>query len=174
MTCEQYISIAANLMTIIGGLLAFYVFYNWKKQENYSFTRDKIFECEVIYARLLTSIQNYIEIYKDEVPFSPNRLNKTNLELTNVLLAEVRKTIDPLWNEYELSLYSLRVLEVNYNIEKLPNYIALNGQMKRHIDFLNKTETKEQVAETYLFIRESLITTKAEGLNELKNLRINL
>ncbi|WP_151859405.1 hypothetical protein [Acinetobacter nosocomialis] len=144
MTCEQYISIAANLMTIIGGLLAFYVFYNWKKQENYSFTRDKIFECEVIYARLLTSIQNYIEIYKEEVPFSPNRLNKTNLELTNVLLAEVRKTIDPLWNEYELSLYSLRVLEVNYNIEKLPNFIALNGQMKRYIDFLNKTETKEQ------------------------------
>lgn len=174
MTSEQYISIAANVMTIIGGFLAFYVFYNWKNQENYSFTRDKIFECELIFARLLTSIQNYLEIYKDEVPFSQNRINKTNLELTNVLLAEVRKTIDPLLNEYELSLYSLSVLEVNYNIEKLPNFIAPNGQFKRYIDLLNKTETKEQAAETYLFIRESLITTKTYGLTELKNLRNKL
>ncbi|HEM7759342.1 hypothetical protein [Acinetobacter baumannii] len=174
MTCDQIIAVVANVITIFGGFLAFYVFKSWKHQQNYSFTRDKIFECELIFSRLLVTIEQYMEIYKDEVPFERNRLNNTNLELTNVLLAEVRKKLDPLWNEYELAQYSLYVLNVQYNRDKFPNFITLNGEMKRYIDTLNKTKTKIEVGKEYSFIRKSLKTRKTEGLIELKNLRENL
>lgn len=51
---------------------------------------------------------------KKEVPFSRNRINRTNLELANVLLDEVRKELDQLWGKYEIALYSLEVLNIKY------------------------------------------------------------
>ncbi|WP_171076860.1 hypothetical protein [Acinetobacter baumannii] len=42
---EKIISLLANIATILGAILAFVVWSTWKEQQNYSFTRDKIFKC---------------------------------------------------------------------------------------------------------------------------------
>ncbi|PJG67812.1 hypothetical protein [Acinetobacter seifertii] len=174
MGCEQIISITANVITIIGGCLAFYVFWTWKYQQNYSFVRDKIFECELVYTRSITTIHHYMEIYKDEFPFDVNRINRNNLELTNVRLAETKRILESLWSEYDLALYSLNVLEINYNIDLLPNFIAINGQLNRYKRMLEEAKTLKDVGDAYLFIRESIRLRKTEGLAELKRLRLDL
>ncbi len=42
---EKIILLLANIATIFGAILAFVVWSTWKEQQNYSFTRDKIFKC---------------------------------------------------------------------------------------------------------------------------------
>lgn len=65
MTCVELISLIANLCTIAAFGVALHVWLTWKKQHNYSFVRDKVFESEIVvidtYTSLVCTIQVYIE-----------------------------------------------------------------------------------------------------------------
>lgn len=63
MSYSEILSIVANLCTIAAFVIAFYVWWTWKDQQNYSFVRDKIFESELAIIDILTSLSNTTQIY---------------------------------------------------------------------------------------------------------------
>ncbi len=169
---EKIISLLANIATILGAILAFVVWSTWKEQQNYSFTRDKIFECELAFAKLITAIENYLRIYEKEVPFSRNRINRTNLELTNVLLGEARKELDQLWGKYEIALYSLEVLNIKYKKECLANVSVIQNRLEKYKQTFNNSLTSEEVKSSSEDIFGRLANEKANGLEELRKIRL--
>lgn len=171
---KEWVSLLANIGTIIALVIAAITWWTWKKQQNYSFVRDKIFECELVFAQLLTCLENYFEIFEREVPFHPNRLNTKNLELTNVLLNRTREKLEPLWLEYELALYSLDVLNVNYARENLSNRSIYESRFKSYIQKFSDCKTGAEVKDISFIVFGSLAEDKRNGLNELRRIRNGL
>ncbi|SEO13357.1 hypothetical protein [Acinetobacter sp. yr461] len=102
---QQWVSLIANIATILGLVIAFTVWINWKKQQNYPFIRDKLSEQELCLTNLLLSFQSTMENY-----FS---LRKNELSAANDReIEEVRK-------KFELSYDTLKANSSRYDVNHI-------------------------------------------------------
>lgn len=102
---QQVFSFFANIATILGLAIAFTVWINWKKQQNYPFVRDKLSEQELCLVNLLLSFQSTIENYSS--------LRKKELSAANDReIEEVRK-------KFELSYDALKANNSRYTINHI-------------------------------------------------------
>lgn len=113
MTCFEVISLIANVCTIIASWIAFQVWRSWKKQQNYSFKRDKIFEVEFAISKMYSTLETYYEQYKiikaayianNSIPLDPRYIHQQLKELD----IEFEKYL----SRYTEAVYSLEILEI--------------------------------------------------------------
>ncbi|WP_353166093.1 hypothetical protein [Acinetobacter sp.] len=168
---QNWVALLANIGTIIALIIAFVTWITWKKQQNYSFVRDKIFEVELVYARLLTSMQNYLNIFKDELPFKPNRIAIEAIDITNVFLREHREDINKYTSQYEDALFRLYILEVKYKEEFVANHSIIHSRFDRYISKLKECKTEEAVLLLHQEFNQLLVDEKMKGLEELQRVR---
>lgn len=132
MSCTDLISLIANICTIAAFAVAVYVLAIWKKQQNYSFERDKIFELELAADQLFKESIYYIITIRDLIE-SRSRGNsdkdffekELRLRLTN-------------WQaclkQYDLKLSSLNVLLINFDKEILESAVKIGKYFDDIVD----------------------------------------
>jgi len=105
---QQWASFIANIVTILsvlGLLISILGWVFWKKQQNYSFIRDKLSEQELCLTNLLLSFQSTMENY-----FS---LRKNELSAANDMeIEQVRK-------KFELSYDTLKANNSRYDVNHI-------------------------------------------------------
>lgn len=126
---QQWVSLIANIATIVGLILALVVWCTWKKQQNYPFIRDKLSEQELCLANLLLSFQSTMENYSS--------LRKRELSAAN------NREIEEVRKKFELSYDALKANSSRYDV----NHIFISNlafkkitgyQVDRiHIDAIN-------------------------------------
>ncbi|RZG47028.1 hypothetical protein [Acinetobacter wuhouensis] len=128
MKCPEFISLIANICTIVGFFVAVHLLCIWKKQQNYGFERDKVFELELATDQLFKESIYYIitkrDIIKARLEGNFDRIyfeNEMRLRLTNWQIC---------LKEYDLKLSSLNVLKKNYDKEIL----VTATQIQNHFD----------------------------------------
>lgn len=171
MNCFEIISLIANVCTILAFLAAFYLLMIWKKQHNYSFARDKIFEVELIYAKLLTSMEGYLVYYKDEFPFPPNRIGLDVLDITNVFLKRYRAEINEYAIKYEEALFALSILNVKYNKDLVVEAFIAKSHFEKYLEQIRSCTTKDEVLSLHQKIDLAIRMKKINGLAELQRAR---
>lgn len=112
---QQWVSLIANIATILGLVIAFTVWINWKKQQNYPFIRDKLSEQEQCLANLLLSI---IVTMDDYLGLRKNELSAEN----GLKIEQARKN-------FELSYNTLKANNSKYDI----NHLLISTFAFKHI-----------------------------------------
>jgi hypothetical protein len=115
MTCMEIISLLANIATLLGFIFALYVFFQWKRQSNYSFNRDVIFESELAtldtYVALITNVQTYSECKKIYL-ISGNDQDPQYLRQDYI---ETKKQFDLKIQHYQENVVKLNIININLN-----------------------------------------------------------
>ncbi|TDI08200.1 hypothetical protein DWA21_28320 [Acinetobacter baumannii] len=85
---------------------------------------------------------------------------------------EVRKELDQLWGKYEIALYSLEVLNIKYKKECLANVTVIQNRLEKYKQTFNNSLTSEEVKSSSEDIFGRLANEKANGLEELRKIRL--
>lgn len=140
----DYLSCIANVCTILGFGIACRVWYTWKKQQNYSFTRDKIFDLEFstssIYSVFIEMIISYTRVkvgyLQDDIRYDPLYHSAIERKIINL-----KEKLDV----YERGLVNLKLLELKYRESELPSKDEVDIFFKKCTDSLNHCKTKEDL-----------------------------
>ena len=166
----QTINVFANIMTIIGVILAIYIATRWKAQQNYSFIRDKIFELELAASELYNQEIYYLLVFKDNA--MKRRDGTHNAEY---FLAETKHRLTKLQEclkEYDIKLRGLEVLEVKYDKKLLGSASTVDHFFDKIVEKINATSDPNKVIydfEGIYLIRAN--DAKKLALEHLKSLR---
>ncbi|WP_336948649.1 hypothetical protein [Acinetobacter junii] len=113
MTCIETISLLANIATLLGLIFAIYVFFQWKRQSDYSFKRDVIFEAELAtldtFAALITTIQTYSECKRIYLVNGNNQ----DPQFLRQDYIEKKKQLDQKIQTYHENLVKLNISNIN-------------------------------------------------------------
>lgn len=124
MSCFDIVSLIANICTIAAFCVAVHVWLTWKKQQNYSFKRDKIFEVEFAISKMYSTLETYYEQYKilkaaymanNSIPLDPRYIHQQLKELD----IEFEKNL----SRYTEAVYSLEILEI-----EIPENLFINQE----------------------------------------------
>ncbi|MCK4088384.1 hypothetical protein HCY58_15200 [Acinetobacter radioresistens] len=159
MTYFEVISLIANVCTIIASYIAFHVWRSWKKQQNYSFKRDKIFEVEFAISKMYSTLETYYEQYKiikaayianNSIPLDPRYVHQQLKELD----IEFEKNL----SRYTEAVYSLEILE----IETPENFFINREKILEDRDRLErKLSNIWDISELYNHIESEILRLKA-------------
>lgn len=150
---QQWVSLIANLATILGLIIAFRVWRTWRKQQNYSFIRDKLYDQEQCLANLLisfaVSMDDYFSLREKELSA------KNEQEIENA-----RKVFELSYNTFKNNSYMYEannLMILGFDFKFVTGYklksihleaIKLNSIHKRFDRFrteINKIESLEIV-----------------------------
>lgn len=132
------IELFANICTITGFILAVCIFLTWRNQQNYSFTRDKIFEAEIIVKKIENSFKNYLEI-KTNFLLGKNDPGFDS-DYTKKRLSVMEENSVELLTEYSNVLSALEIINVKFDKEILIDEFALSANLGRHIRDINEAQ----------------------------------
>ncbi|WP_336151165.1 hypothetical protein [Acinetobacter ursingii] len=144
-TISELVSLLANICTVIALVLAIYLWSTWKKQQNYSFMRDKVFEAEIAVAKAYTVLMQLVEydynyrlqlINMSNTPppeYYKNQRDNLNLQIENYL------------KEYDFAIYSLEVLGLGISKDILINYQILQNNFGNYMDQVRFKKTTEEL-----------------------------
>ncbi len=145
----ESIALVSNIATIMGFLIALHLWVNWKKQQNYSFNRDKIFEAEIAVSKAYTSLMNYMQLtYEQQL----RKLEKSMVVDQNSHQALLEKTVIDIkenLNNYDLAVHTLSVLNVKYTKEILINKHFLNNQFMSYCEQMHYKKTSKDLIQYY-------------------------
>ena len=177
----DWVSMVAGILTVFAASATIYAVWiahttwkTWKHQQNYSFARDKIFECELIVNKLSVTLTNYINEYYHY------RLKTINNELVDhneykQLIKNQNLENNRLLIKYDEMLGTLDILKIECDREILINRIFIALKFEDYIAKINQCkESKELVT---LFLQQLLpeMQDLRKGmLDELKSKRENL
>lgn len=166
------ISIVANLCTIAAFAIAVHLWRTWKKQQNYSFTRDKIFEAEIAVVKLYTVLMQLVELnYKyrlQVISFSntpPPEHFKNLIDNLNIQVIDYLKT-------YDLAIYTLEVLELDYSSEVLIHNQILYNNFHAYMEQMHfKTTTENLIEYFWKDVTPKMFDKKKLAMTHLSELR---
>lgn len=139
----EVISLTANVCTILAFGVAAHLWWTWKKQHNYSFTRDKIFEAEIAISKLHTAHMSYVHEYF-EYKLADLKTNEVfDPPYYQQKFRDAQNSIDKYANEYDVALHSLSVLDVGYPKDKIKNFMKLDSFYTSYMNKLNEFEDTE-------------------------------
>lgn len=171
----EAISLIANICTIVAFIIAVHLWLTWKKQQNYSFTRDKIFEAELAVSTLHTAHMNYVSKH--------HAYKLKDLQTTEVidppfyqqLFREAEQLVQSSSVEYDLAIHSIRVLGVNYSEEEILSYVLLENYYMNFVNQINECESVQELSKLYFEkIAPEMIETRNGASKHLKIIRVNL
>lgn len=147
---QQWVSLVANFATIIGLFIALRVWRTWRKQQNYSFIRDKLYEQEQCLANLLisfaVSIEDYFSLREKELSAD----NEQEIENSRKAFELSYTTFKN--NSYMYEANNLMILGFDfkfvsgYKLERIHlEAIKLNSIHKRFDRFRNETNKIESL-----------------------------
>lgn len=175
MKCSEILSLVANLCTIAAFAIAFYVWWTWKDQQNYSFTRDKIFECELVTNKVHTSLMKYInEFYSYKLKDIPSK-KPIDPPYYQAIFRNCENEYKPLLNSYDIALSTLFILKIKFSSEILINYKFLENEFDGYINELSKAETTEELIHLYWnSILPKMQDNRKKALEHLEKLRLSV
>lgn len=169
---SNIISIVANLCTIAAFGIAVHLWRTWKKQQNYSFTRDKIFEAEIAVVKLYTVLMQLVELnYKHKlqvISFSqtpPPEYFKNLIDDLNFQVVDYLKA-------YDLAIYTLEVLDLDYSNEVLIHNQILYNSFHVYMEQMHfKTTTENLIEYFWNVVTPEMINKKKTAMKHLAELR---
>jgi uncharacterized membrane protein len=177
----DWITLIASIFTMLAASATLYAVWlahtawrTWKTQQNYSFSRDKIFECELIVNKLTSTLINYITGYYHY------RLKVVNNEFVDKkeymqLFENQGKENNRLLLEYDLILESLDILKIDCDEKIIINRLFVAYNFDKYVSQINKCkESKELVTLYWQQLLPEMQSFRKEMLKELKKKRENL
>ena len=171
----EAISLIANICTIVAFIIAVHLWLTWKKQQNYSFERDKIFEAELAVSKLHTALMNYIsEHYNYKLKDIPSS-TVIDPPYYQHRFREAESLIQSLSVEYELAIHALSVLEVAYSKDEIISYFMLDSYYMDLVKQINECEETESLTQLYWkkMIPE-MMSKRSKASKHLANIRKGL
>ena len=177
----DWISFFAGIFTVCAAIATLYAVWiahttwkTWKNQQNYSFARDKIFECELIVNKLTVTLTNYINGYyhyrlktinNEHVDHSEFKQYINNQGIENNLLLI----------KYDEMLGALDILKIECDRDILINRVFVASKFEEYIARINQcVESKELVNLFWQQLLPEMQDFRKGMLNELKIKRENL
>lgn len=116
---QQFVSLLANISTVIALIMAIILYWKWRKQQNYTFIRDHIFDLEKSLS------QTYLLLLDAMTKYCSLRI----LELQNESSSKIETEEKKYQESYNLFLKNSFSYQANYNL-----LFNING---RHEFFIN-------------------------------------
>ncbi|MGF2881784.1 hypothetical protein VSN93_17270 [Acinetobacter johnsonii] len=177
----DWISFFAGIFTVCAAIATLYAVWiahttwkTWKNQQNYSFARDKIFECELIVNKLTVTLTNYINGYYHY------RLKVINNELIDhneyeQLFKNQGLDNSQLLTKYDEMLGALDILKIECDRDVIINKLFIASKFDEYIAKINQcTESKELVTLFWQQLLPEMQDFRKGMLTELKSKRENL
>lgn len=145
MTCVESVSFLANIATVLGLIFAIYVFFQWKRQSDYSFNRDVIFESELAtldtYAALITTLQIYSECKKIYLVNG----NDQDPQYLRQDYIESKKQLDLKIQRYQENLVKLHISNINLNLNIILSKEDITTKLASFITEIHAIRSPEEI-----------------------------
>ncbi|NNP75518.1 hypothetical protein A7P54_03675 [Acinetobacter sp. Ac_3412] len=144
----------------------------WKKQQNYSFKRDKVFDLELIINKIKGIEIAYLDLYTSHLLTLAKQQNPSSLPhqltiLSNDLLLAI--------NEYSTAKEALDIINVNYNKGKIISKNKMQANFSRVRSILSKNNTNVAAVINASKAAQAAATLQLdEMLVELSKIRENI
>lgn len=175
MSCiSEIVSFVANLCTIAAFVIAVILWRTWKKQQNYSFTRDKIFEAELAVSKLHTAQINYFSKHYEYKLKDIPATKVIDPQYYQRIFREAEQLVQSLSVEYDLAIHSLRVLEVNYSEDEIISFIMIESYYMDFVNQINQCEDTESLIKFYWTAISQMVETRKKASKHLASIRKDL
>ncbi|MCW1515634.1 hypothetical protein NYZ00_16370 [Acinetobacter baumannii] len=174
MSCSEILSIVANLCTIAAFVIAFYVWWTWKDQQNYSFVRDKIFESELAIIDILTSLSNTTQIYGEcKRIYLVNKLNSDPQFLREDFKASEAEFKQYAY-KYKAAINKLIILKVPFDRNIIIDFEHLLSKWDNYKKEIHGAENAVQLQNTITKILSEIKELNKESLKHLSCVRYSI
>lgn len=175
MSYEDIFTLIVDLCTIAAFVVAFVAWKNWKKQQNYSLTLDRIFELEVALNAYFSLELALIEIEMEHV----KQYQTQNKFLRWPILLYLDrfknkfryKSIENKIHSYNDALSTLQILDVQYDATKIQNAAHYEHRISRLYQELDRLRTVEEIYAKCDEIHQYILQSMQIALAEVKAIR---
>lgn len=174
MSSSEILSFVANLCTIAAFVIAFYVWWTWKDQQNYSFVRDKIFESEIAIIDIFTSLSNTIQIYGEcKRIYLVNRVNADPQFIREDFKASAAQFKQELY-KYKAAINKLKILNVPFDRKIVIDFEDLLSKWDTYKKEIHEVKDTDKLESIINKILAEITELSEESRSHLSDIRYRI
>jgi len=174
MSSSEILSFVANLCTIAAFAIAFYVWWTWKDQQNYSFVRDKIFESEIAIIDIFTSLSNTIQIYGEcKRIYLVNRLNADPQFIREDFKASAAQFKQETY-KYKAAINKLKILNVPFDSKIIIDFEDLLSKWDTYMKEIHEVKDADKLENIINKILAEITELSEESQSHLSDIRYRI
>lgn len=174
MSSSEILSFVANLCTIAAFVIALYVWWTWKDQQNYSFVRDKIFESEIAVIDIFTSLSNTVQIYGEcKRIYLVNRLNADPQFIREDFKASAAQFKQEIY-KYKAAINKLKILNVRFDRKIIIDFEDLLSKWDTYKKEIHEVKDADKLESIINKILAEITELSEESRSHLSDIRYRI